>query len=73
MFTSRLKIMSLKRKYDFDQIKSSSTSCPDDDSLTTKYIKTDEFFNDNSRSSDERKFEIDFRNLVIQKLTHRNR
>jgi hypothetical protein len=41
--------MSLKRKYDFDQIKSSST----DDSITTKYIKTDEFFNDNSRSSNE--------------------
>ncbi len=47
--------MSLKRKYDFDQVKSSSTSSPEDDSVTTKYIKTDEFFNDNSHSSDERK------------------
>jgi hypothetical protein len=46
--------MSLKRKYDFDQIKSSST----DDSITTKYIKTDEFFNDNSRSSNEGKYRI---------------
>jgi hypothetical protein len=47
--------MSLKRKYDFDQLQSSSTSCPEDNSITTKYIKTEEFFNDNSRSPNERK------------------
>jgi hypothetical protein len=54
-FSSRLEIMSLKRKYDFDQLQSSSTSCPEDHSITTKYIKTDEFFNEHSLSSDERK------------------
>jgi hypothetical protein len=48
--------MSLKRKCDFDQIQSSSTLCPESDSITTKYIKTDEFFNDNSPSPDECKY-----------------
>jgi hypothetical protein len=46
--------MSLKRKYNFDQFESSSTPT-EDDSMTRKYIKTDEFFNNNSPSPDERK------------------
>lgn len=46
--------MSLKRKCNFDRITSSSPTCPEDDSsMTMKYIKTDEFFNENSHSSDE--------------------
>jgi hypothetical protein len=50
-FISRLEIMSLKRKCDFDCVQSSSD---DNDLITTKYIKTDEVFNDNSPSPDER-------------------
>ena len=50
--------MSLKRKCDFDPIKSSSNSCPQDESITTKYIKTDEFFHEDSPSSDERKYSL---------------
>ena len=50
----RLELMSLKRKCNFDRITSSSPTCPEDESsMTMKYIKTDEFFNENSHSSDE--------------------
>ncbi|CAF3317338.1 unnamed protein product [Rotaria socialis] len=45
--------MSVKRKHDFDHLESSSISCPEDDLMTTKYIKTEEFFNHNSPSTDE--------------------
>lgn len=46
--------MSLKRKCNFESIHSSSSTCPEDDSpMTMKYIKTEEFFNENSHSSDE--------------------
>lgn len=48
--------MSLKRKCDFDQNQSTSTLCPEDDLITTKYIKTEEFLQNNSPSSDERKY-----------------
>lgn len=52
--SSRLDLMSLKRKCNFEQIHSSSPICPEDDSpMTMKYIKTEEFFNENSHSSDE--------------------
>lgn len=47
--------MSVKRKHDFDQLESTSTSCPEDEVVSTKYIKTEEFFNHSSPSSDERK------------------
>jgi hypothetical protein len=47
--------MSLKRKYNFDQFESSSASC-EDGSMTRKYIKTEEFFNNHSPSNDERKY-----------------
>ncbi len=47
--------MSLKRKHDFDQVESPSTPCPDDGSMTRKYIKTEEFFNNNSPLTNERK------------------
>ncbi|CAF0882024.1 unnamed protein product [Rotaria sordida] len=45
--------MSVKRKYDFDQLESLLISCPEDDSITTKYIKTEDFLNHNSPSTDE--------------------
>ncbi|CAF4730490.1 unnamed protein product, partial [Rotaria socialis] len=44
--------MSVKRKHDFDHLESSSISCLEDDLMTTKYIKTEEFFNHNSPSTD---------------------
>ncbi|CAF1312276.1 unnamed protein product [Rotaria magnacalcarata] len=45
--------MSVKRKHDFDHLESSSISCPEDDLMTTKYIKTEQFFNQNSPSTDD--------------------
>ncbi|CAF1271447.1 unnamed protein product [Adineta steineri] len=40
--------MSVKRKCDFDRPESSSTPCSEDDTMTRKYIKTEEIFNHNS-------------------------
>ncbi|CAF1251742.1 unnamed protein product [Rotaria sp. Silwood1] len=45
--------MSVKRKHDFDQLESFLISCTEDEPVTTKYIKTEDFLNHNSPSSDE--------------------
>ena len=51
--------MSLKRKCNFDQHESSPTTCQvEDGSMIRKYIKTEEFLNNNSPSNDERKFKF---------------
>lgn len=42
--------MSLKRKYDFDQLQTTSRASPEGETMTTKYIKTEEFFNDDRKS-----------------------
>lgn len=40
-------MMSLKRKYEFDQLQTNSIESPENDSsITAKYIKTDEFLDD---------------------------
>jgi len=41
--------MSLKRKYEFDQVQTTSIESPENDSITAKYIKTDEFFDDDRK------------------------
>ena len=42
-------MMSLKRKYEFDQVQTTSIESPENDSITAKYIKTDEFFDDDRK------------------------